>query len=387
MDLEVTVLLVLFVCSITSILSDRLKISYSKLLVIIGAIISIPEFSPFHLRTGALTGGIFLSIILPPLVFQAALSIDYETFKKVTKPVLLLAIGGVAVLAVVCTLILMAVGIPFVEALAFGVIISPTDAVAVLDTLKQLKPPKQLATIIEGEALFNDATALALVSGVAALSLNPVTYATDTVTKFVGGAVVGLVLGYLANKLMPVSGKDTRVMISISIAYGSFLLAETFHFSGIVAVAILGLYVGRYFQKTRGEEAQKGAMMSFWDVAAFLANSVAFILIGLALDPVEIVNHGPLIIFCFAAMLVARYVSVKALLVPLSRVVGSVPRSWRNVTSLAGIRGAVSAALVLSLPPNFPYKSEILAITFGVILLSLLVQTKLLSHYAGRVTL
>ena len=385
MDLGL-ILLALFACAITSILSDRLKISflsYSKLLIVIGVLISIVHFV-FQLPIKEFTGEFFLTLILPPLVFQAALTIDYEIFRKVQKIVLVLAIVSVAVSAIVSSLILIVVGVPFFAALAFGVIISPTDAVAVIDTLKQLKPPKRLAAIIEGETLLNDATALALFSGVAALALNPITYAMDTVTKFVGGAVVGLVLGYLANKLMPLLKKDAQVMFTISISYGSFILAEEFHFSGIVAVAILGLYVGRCLQKTQSKETRNELLLSFWNEAAFLANSIAFIAIGWALNPLDIVRYAPLIVFSSAAVLVARYVSVEALLAPLSKLIGPVPRSWRNVTTLAGVRGAVSAALALSLPPEFPYKSAIVTVTFGVILISLLVQTKALSRYASR---
>ena len=379
------ILLALFACAVTSILSDRLKISflsYSKLLIIIGVLISIVHLV-FQIPIREFTGEFFLTLVLPPLVFQAALTIDYEMFRKVQNIVLLLAIVGVAVSAIISSLILIVIGVPFFASLAFGVIISPTDAVAVIDTIKNLRPPKKLAMIIEGETLLNDATALALFSGVAALTLSPMTYAVDTVTKFVGGAVMGLVLGYLANKLMPILKKDAQVMITISISYGSFILAEEFHFSGIVAVAILGLYVGRFMQKTRSE-AQHEHILGFWNEAAFLANSVAFIAIGWALNPFDIVRYSPLILFAFAAVLVARYVSVEALLTPLSRLIGSVPRSWRNVTTLAGVRGAVSAALALSLPPEFPYKNAIITVTFGVILLSLLVQTKLLSHYASK---
>jgi Na+:H+ antiporter len=385
LDVGITVLVVLFVCSITSILSTKFKIAYSKLLVVSGALLSF-AYLALQIPPRELTGELILSAVLPPLIFQAALTIDYKMFRKVQKIVLVLAIVSVAVSAIVSSFILVIVGVPFMMALAFGVIISPTDAAAVIDTLKQLRAPKQLETILNGEALLNDATALALFSGVIAMTLNPVHYGVGILTKFVGGAIVGLVLGYGANKLMPVLRRDVQVMITISMSYGSFILANAFGFSGIVAVAVLGLYVGRYFQKTKPGKARNELMLGFWNVAAFLAESVAFISIGLTLNPLEIVRYAPLVVIAFAAVLAARYVSVEALLVPLSRLVGPVPRSWRNVISLAGIRGAVSAALALSLP-DFPFKSEVVAVTFGVILLSLLVQTKLLSHYARRAIL
>ena len=124
-------------------------------------------------------------------------------------------------------------------------------------------------------------------------------------------------------------------------------------------------------------------MIGFWDVASLIANTAAFTFIGLTAEVPYLLQYAPLIVLAFAAVLVARYISVEAVLVPAARFIGKIPRTWRNITTLGGIRGAVSAALALALP-EFQFKKVIVAITFGVILLSLLVQTWILSYYSRK---
>lgn len=384
MNLETFILLVLFIGSVTSIISRKFDVAYTKLLVIIGLLISL-IYHALGRPMGEPTGELIISIVLPALVFQAALAMNYAVFKKVQRPVILLAVASVAVSAILCSVIIGSLTrLSLFAALAFGVIISPTDTASVIDTLKRAKPPKELATIIEGESLLNDATALALFSAVSALALNPLTGAVDLLTKFAGGVIVGLALGFVSRKLIAlITEKSAQVMITISVAYGSYILASTLSLSGIVAVAVLGLYIGRYYQEESSDNSQNELMLGFWDVAAFLANTAAFMFIGVASQMSQIIEYAPLIVVCFVAVLVARYLSVQLVLVPASRFVGSIPRSWRNVISLGGIRGAVSAALALALP-DFPFKSVIVAVTFGVILLSLLLQTHLFSRYVSR---
>jgi len=384
LSLATTVLLLLLIGAITSILSKRFKIAYTKLLVIVGVIVSIVQ-TVLGSSGGEPTGELILTVVLPPLVFQAALMIDHSLFKKVRRTVILLAVVSVAISAILCSLIVSSLTpLSFIAALAFGVIISPTDTASVVDTLKRVKAPKELATIIEGESLLNDATALALFSAVSTLTLSPVANAIDIATKFVGGAVVGLVLAFTANRLIPfLSDGNARVMITICLAYGSYLLAGALDLSGIVAVAVLGLYMGQYYKATKQETSREDMMLNFWDLAAFVANTAAFMFIGLKSNVFSLIQFGPLILLSFVATLVARYVSIQAVVVPASRWTGSIPQSWRNVICLGGIRGAVSAALALALP-DFPFKSTIVTITFGVILLSLIAQTWLFSYYTRK---
>lgn len=384
MNPGVVILLILLIGSITSILSKRFKITYAKLLVVVGLVISV-VYQALGRPAAGVSGELIINVILPPLIFQAALTMNYAVFKKVQKPVILLAIVGVAVSAIACSLIVSSLtSLSFFAALAFGVIIAPTDAASVISTLKQLKAPKELSTIIEGEALLNDATTLALFSAVSALTLNPLLNVVEIAIEFGGGLIVGLVVAFLATKLTSLlPGSNARVMVTISEAYGSYMLADALGFSGIVAVAILGLYMGRYHQQASPNDSGNDLMIGFWDVASLIANTVAFIFIGLTAEVPYLLEYAPLILLAFAAVLLARYISVEAVLVPAAKFIGKIPRTWRNITTLGGIRGAVSAALALALP-EFPFKKVIVAITFGVILLSLLVQTWLLSYYSKK---
>jgi CPA1 family monovalent cation:H+ antiporter len=382
--LGIAALLILFIGAVTSIVSKKFKIAYTKLLVIVGLLISVA----YGVLGGApreLTGELIISVVLPPLIFQAALTMNYAVFKKVQRAVILLAVVGVAISAIVCSLILSSLaGLPLIAALAFGVIIAPTDAASVIDTLKRVKAPKELATIIEGEALLNDATTLVLFSAVSALTLNPIFNAFNVAIEFVGGAIVGLILALITTKLLPsLDDKNAQVIVTISAAYGSYILAGALNLSGIVAVAVLGLYIGRYYQQTSPQESKNDLMLGFWDVAAFIANTFAFIFIGLASQVPYLLRYAPLIVLSFAAVLAARYVSVESVLAPASRLIGSIPRPWRNTVCLGGIRGAVSAALALALPES-PFKSIIVAVTLGVVFLSLLVQTRALSYYVSK---
>ena len=384
MNPGVIVLLILLIGSITSILSKRFKITYAKLLVVVGLVISV-VYQALGRPAAGVSGELIINVILPPLIFQAGLTMNYAVFKKVQKPVISLAIVGVAVSAIACSLIVSSLtSLTLFAALAFGVIIAPTDAASVISTLKQLKAPKELSTIIEGEALLNDATTLALFSAVSALTLNPLLNVVEIAIEFGGGLIVGLVIAFLATKLTSLlSDRNARVMVTISEAYGSYMLADALGFSGIVAVAILGLYMGRYYQQVSPNDSGNDLMIGFWDVASLIANTVAFTFIGLTAEVPYLLQYAPLILLAFAAVLVARYISVEAALVPAAKFIGKIPRTWRNITTLGGIRGAVSAALALALP-EFPFKKVIVAITFGVILLSLLVQTWLLSYYSKK---
>ncbi len=363
-------------------MSRRFKIAYAELLILAGLLISA-LYSVLG-ATREPSGEFIITIVLPPLVFQAALMMNHSVFRKVQKTVILLAVVSVAVSALVCALILASfTPLTLIPALAFGVIISPTDAAAVVDTLKRVKAPKELSAIVEGESLLNDATALALFSAVSTLTLNPLTGGLDIAREFVGGLIIGLALGFVATRLLSIADENSQVMLTLAVAYGSYLLADAVNFSGIVAVAIAGLLIGRSWQKSSPKGEQSGLPMGFWSVLAFIVTTVTFVFIGLAADVGEMVRYLPSIVVSFLAALAARYISIESVLLPASRFVGLIPRTWRNVTWLGGIRGAVSVALALSLP-DFPFKSTIVAITFGVVLISLLVQTRLLSYYIRK---
>jgi CPA1 family monovalent cation:H+ antiporter len=166
----------------------------------------------------------------------------------------------------------------------------------------------------------------------------------------------------------------------MAVAYGAYATAQAFGFSGIVAVAISGLFISRGFQKN-AESTRDLAF--FWEVAAFTANATAFLFLGLVADIGMILTYGALIMTCFVVVLLARFVSVYSVSGIASRIEGKTPRSWQLVTALGGMRGAVSVALALSLPAGFA-RDLIVTLTFGVAVISLVVQGSMLQTYVKR---
>jgi CPA1 family monovalent cation:H+ antiporter len=173
---------------------------------------------------------------------------------------------------------------------------------------------------------------------------------------------------------------------TIVVMFGSYLLAESLQVSGLVAVAIAGLYMGNRTMRTAMSEETRTTMTKFWEVVTFMAASFAFLLIGLKADFELLVAYLPFVVVAFLAILMARALSVYPI-VGFTTLLGErVPPLWRRVLTFAGLRGAVSVALALSLPQS-EFKDVIVAITFGVAILSLIVQAEALQVYVKRVKL
>jgi len=378
---EVGVILAFSLIVLSLILSSRLKIHYTLILVVLGACVA--SFRYFvGSQPSAFTGELILGLVLPTLVFQAALSIDFRILSEVKKRVFLLAIVGVLVSALVSTsLLVLLTPLAILVALTFGVIISPTDAASVIDAFKRLGVPHRLSTIVEGEALLNDATAIVLFSAVMSLTLSPILNIFRFGMVFGGGIIVGLGVAFVATRISQLgSGPTYRIVLSMAVAYGAYAAAQALGFSGIVAVAIAGLFMSRGFQ--RNSESTRD-LSFFWEIAAFTANAVAFLFLGLVADVGMIITYGALIVVCFVVVLVARFVSVYSVSVVASRIEGKTPGSWQVVTALGGMRGAVSVALALSLPAGFA-RDLIVTLTFGVAVISLVVQGSYLQAYVKR---
>jgi monovalent cation:H+ antiporter, CPA1 family len=171
---------------------------------------------------------------------------------------------------------------------------------------------------------------------------------------------------------------------TIAVMYGSYALAESLGVSGLIAVPIAGLYMGNRTMRTAMSEETRVTMTKFWEVVAFLATSFAFLLIGLKTDFNLLVAFAPFIIVAFAAIFVARVLSAYPILW-LSELLGEkIPNSWKKIVAFAGLRGAVSIALVLSLPQSSS-GGIITAMIFGVALVSLIIQAEILRSYVGHI--
>jgi CPA1 family monovalent cation:H+ antiporter len=372
---------------VAAILSEKLKASYSTVLIVIGLVLSALRVSG-GLANFSLDRTVILGLIVPPLIFEAAMRTRYEVFKTVQKTVVALAIFGVVISALISGAVLhLALGLPLVVALAFGVIVSPTDPVSVVNVLKRARAPERLTTVLESEAYLNDATAVILYPVAVSVSFSPLQSITLFGYTFGGGVLVGLVVSGLGELLYrQVTEPLAESTFTIVVMFGSYLLSESFGVSGLVTVAIVGLYMGNRTMRTSMSEETRITMTKFWEVVAFMATSFAFLLLGLKADFELLITFAPLIIVAFAAILVARMFSVYPITVFTAMLGERMPSSWTKVLTFAGLRGAVSVALALSLPES-SFKDTIVAMTFGVALLSLIVQGEMLQVYIKRVNL
>jgi CPA1 family monovalent cation:H+ antiporter len=376
------VLLVIVLSFVSAILSEKLRISYTTIMIAIGLVL------PFLKILGGLSAivldrTIILGLVVPPLIFEAAMRTKYQIFSTVRKTVLALAIFGVIISAVLSGLVLnIALGLPLAIALTFGVIVSPTDPVSVVNVLKRSEAPERLTTILESEAYFNDATAVILYTIVISLTFNPLQSITEFGYTFVGGIVVGLIVSGLAELLYRlVTEPLAETYFTVAVMFGSYTLAGILGVSNLVAVAIAGLYMGNRTMRVAMSEETRVTMTKFWEVITFMVTSFAFLLLGLKADVSLLVTFTPFVIAAFVAILLGRVLSVYPIIGLASLMGEKIPGSWIKILAGGGLRGVISVALALSLPEGFPFRETIVAMTFGVALISLIVQGEFLHAY------
>ena len=378
--------LVIFLSFLGAILSSRLKASYPTVIIAIGLGLSILRVGG-ALQSVPFDSTIILGFVVPPMIFEAAMRTRLETFRTVEKTVISLAIFGVVISAIVTGLVLnVATGLPLTVALMFGVIISPTDPVSVVSLLKRVQAPERLTTLLESEAYLNNATPVILYSVAASLSFNPFSLGTFAY-NLLGGVGVGLLVSAVAELLHKLITEPlAETSFTIAVMFGSYALAESLGMSGLIAVPIAGLYMGNRTMRTAMSEETRTTMTKFWEIVTFMATSFAFLLIGLRTDFSLLIAYAPFIIAAFLAILVARVISVYPIIELANMMREKMPHSWTRVIAFAGLRGAVSIALALSLPET-PFRNEIVAMTFGVALLSLVVQAEIMQAHLKTIRL
>jgi CPA1 family monovalent cation:H+ antiporter len=374
-------LLVIFLSFISAILSDKLRVSYTTVLIAIGLILSFLKVSG-QLATIPLDNALILGLVVPPLIFEAAMRTRYKVLRPYQKTVWILAVFGVIVSALVSGLVLnVALGLPLGVALTFGVIIAPTDPISIFNILKRMKAPEALTTILESEAYFNNAPAVILYPIAATLTFSPLQSISMFAYDFGGGVLIGLLVSGVAELLYRLITEPlAETSFTIAVMFGSYVFAESLNVSGLMAVAIAGLWMGNRTMRLAMSEETRATVSKFWEVLTFLATSFAFLLLGLKANFLTLIAFAPFVVAAFLAILLARIVSVYPV-IGLTRLLGEkIPHSWTRLLAVAGLRGVLSVALALSLPES-PFKETIVAMTFGVALLSLIVQGELLHVY------
>lgn len=372
---ETLIMELLLIASLVAIVVRRLQVPYTVALVVVGLLLT--SQSPLQME---LTPELILALFVPPLVFEAAFHLNFRDLSRSLAPILILAVPGVILtMALVGLIVSFGVGLALPVGLTFGALVAATDPVAVVAILRSLGVPKRLAVLLEGESLLNDGTALVLfnltlavvLAGRFDLALGVIDFARISI----GGVVVGLVLGWAISRLIArIDDYLIETTLTTVLAFGSYLVAERLHFSGVLAVVAAGLVNGNLGPQGMSPTTRI-ILFNFWEYVAFLVNSLVFLLIGLEVDIPALLQSWQPIAWAVGAVILARLVVVYGLSL-FARWFGEpISLRWQHVLAWGGLRGALSLALALSLPASFgPERTLLRTMAFGVVLFTLLGQ-------------
>jgi Na+/H+ antiporter len=336
---------------------------------------------------------IVLVAVLPPLLYSGAFFTSLRDLRTNRRPIAFLAFGLVAAtMATVAVVAHELIGLPWAVAFTLGAIVSPTDALAATEIASRVGAPRRIVSIIEGESLLNDGTALVLYrSAVAAVvggSFSLLGTSARIVVDVAGGIAVGLVVGYVVRQVRKrLDDPPIEVAIALLSGYFAYLPAIAMGVSGVLAAVTIGVYMGWHTPELTNERTRLTGD-AFWEILVFLVNALVFGLVGLQLRSiVDKLSGTPTSTLAGYALAVAATVIVTRIL--LLPVFTYVPRwAFRSVRehdpyppwqapviiSWAGIRGAVSLVAALALPDGFPHRPLIVFLTFGVIVATLMLQ-------------
>lgn len=314
------------------------------------------------LEPGKLTyafGQTTLYVLLPALLFEAAWNLRLRAIARQWRAIAVLAGPGVILTALLIAGALSVVRVPFGVAFLTGAILSATDPIAVVAVFRAVRVPVMLRTIVECESLFNDAMAVALYR----LALGAALLAA--VGGALGGVAIGIAVASLFGWLLRGRALNRyQIPATIVCAYAPYYLAEVAHASGIFATIACGIAL-RYFERRFIDLTVAETVREFWDVLAIGANAVVFFLVGAALHISIILSEPGFVLATLVGVALSR-VATAGLLLP-----AKYPRPWLDVVRVAGMRGALSLALAISLPADVPMRSAIVAATFAVAIISL----------------
>jgi CPA1 family monovalent cation:H+ antiporter len=375
-------------------IAPALRVPYPLLLVLgglaLGFVPGVPEL--------ALPPQLVLVAVLPPLLYGAAFFTSLRELQANLRPISLLAVGLVLASALAVAVVAHAfVGLSWSAAFVLGAIVAPTDSIAAITIIRRLGAPRRIITIVEGENLVNDGTALVLykfaVAAAVSGSFSLWRAGLSFIINVVGGVAVGLAVGYVVRRVRRrLDDPLVEITISLFTGYFAYLPAEIVGVSGVLAAVTVGVYVGWYGPELSSPQ-QRLQGTAVWEIVIFLLNALLFLLVGLQF-PIALsgVAGLPTTTFVRDAALVSGAVIMTRLLwllvidaIPSLRLHGTrqcVPGGWKERAAISwmGIRGAVSLAMALALPDvtstgaPFEGRGLIVSLTFAVILATLVLQ-------------
>ena len=376
MDLQFPFLSLFVLAVLVAMLGHFVKVPYAVALVITGLMVGWVDWFP-EIK---LIPHTLFSAMLPPLLFEAGINIHWSQLVKNARAIGLFAVFGTLItVGVVGGVVHLLLGMPLPVALLLGTIIAPTDPISVVAVFKRLGVQEGLSVIVEAESLFNDGIALvlfAVIQGVVQSgNFSLVQSIRDFFVSVGGGVCIGLLLGGVMSRVTSEFNDHLlEISLTLIVAYGSFLIAEAFHFSGVIAVVTASILVGSYGMKKGMSPTSQTAVYAFWEFAAFAINSILFLIIGLEVVRVPLSEKIWPIFIVSLVLLAGRAVSIYGLSMLLSYLDVLIPAAWRHLIVWSGLRGALSMAMVLGLDSSIPWHDTLLLLTFGVVFVSLLAQ-------------
>ena len=368
----------LLIAAIVAMVVRRLKVPYTVGLMLTGIVLAV---SPFPSDDIGMTKDLIFNIFLPPLIYEAAIYIKWHELRRDLPVVLTLATVGVLLSAAV-----MAAGMHYLagwgwqSAILFGVLIAATDPVSVIATFKEAGVHGRLRLLVEAESLFNDSTAAIAFSIAVAFAMGGGMTVSSTLMTLVITVVGGILCGLLvAGGVLVLAGRTNDHLVEITLttvaAYGSFLLAERFHLSGVLASLVAGLLTGNIGSLGSFTDKGREAVLSFWEFIAFTVNSLIFMLIGIRGAYQDFSNLLIPIVIAIVLVLIGRALAIYPLSALFSRsALLQVRSSHQHILFWGGLRGALALALALGLPPELAQREAIVTVAFGVVAFSIFAQ-------------
>jgi CPA1 family monovalent cation:H+ antiporter len=387
---EEALVLLLIIAAVVAVVARRVGVPYTVGLVVIGLVLGLVT----HVDALSLSSDLVFYVFLPILLFEAGFNLEAKHLLTDWRRIVALSVPGVLVAFVITGVgVHWLGGTTWTVALLFAALIAATDPVSVVSLFRRLGVSDRLTTMIDAESLFNDGTAavvFAIVLGavVEGGEVAGVGAAGQFLWMTIGGLAVGLGIGYAASFLHRyLDDHLVEITLSTIVAYGAFLLGQWLDMSGVVACVAAAVVLGNYGTRSAMGPVTRATMSTVWEYAAFIANSLIFLLIGLRMDLGTITDNLGLVFIGFGVVLVGRAVTVYGYGM-VSRLAGRrLPLRWQHVLVWGGLRGTIALALVLSVPVTVSGRPTLQVLTFGVVLMSLVLQGLTMPALARRLGL
>ncbi len=378
--------LLLLIAAGVALLARRLHLPYTVGLTLAGMVVALAHIS-FEIE---LTKELIFSAFLPPLIFEAAFHMPWRPLRADAGVVLTLATLGVLLACGITTVGLHYLAAwPWAAAVPLGVLISATDPVSVIATFKEAGVTGRLRLLVESESLLNDGTVAVLYSVALAATTGGGVSIGGVAGSFLITVVGGVLCGALtAGAVLLLAGRTADHLIELTFstiaAYGSFLLAEHWHLSGVLATLTAGILIGNTGSLGAFSDRGREAVASFWEYIGFIANSLIFLLIGIRLVAQDVVSELTVALLVIALVIIGRAVAVYGCCALFRRSAHRIALNHQHVLFWGGLRGALALALALGLPVDVPMRAAIISVTFAVVTFSVIVQGLTMTPFLRR---